>query len=87
MKKRIATLAVATFLLAGCGDDLQEDFNDAPRAENNDDPARTIAFPDGYGNVAAKCDGPNMVYSGRVSADGRTMAVVANDPRCKDVLG
>jgi hypothetical protein len=48
-------------------------------------PASIIQFPYGFRNVAYKCDGPNMVYSGSAGADDTlppSIAVVANDPRC-----
>lgn len=74
------TLIIACLAMQGCSKML-EPFNDAPVSGNNDDPAYTISFPDGFGNVARKCDGPNMVYSSFIG-DGRSIAVVANDPRC-----
>jgi len=49
-------------------------------------PASVIQFPYGFRNVAYKCDGPNMVYSGSAGADDSlppSIAVVPNDPRCK----
>lgn len=48
-------------------------------------PATVIQFPYGFRNVAYKCDGPNMVYSGSAGGDDSlppSIAVVANDPRC-----
>lgn len=48
-------------------------------------PADVIEFPDGFRNVASKCDGPNRVYSGSSAASDSlpaSVAVVANDPRC-----
>ena len=43
-----------------------------------------VNFPDGFTNVAVKCDGPNRVYSA-YHGDGKYAAVtvVADDPRCK----
>lgn len=58
---------------------------------NNRDigPADIINMPDGYSNVAHKCDSPDMVcviYHGN-DVDGPkaygSVDVVANDPRCK----
>jgi hypothetical protein len=49
-------------------------------------PASIIQFPYGFRNVAYKCDGPNMVYSGSAGASDNlspSIAVVPNDPRCK----
>ena len=48
-------------------------------------PASVIQFPYGFRNVAYKCDGPNMIYSGSAGADDTlppSIAVVPNDPRC-----
>jgi len=48
-------------------------------------PADVIEFPDGFRNVAHKCDGPNMVYSGSsASSDSlpASVSVVKDDPRC-----
>lgn len=89
-KTRILLGCFATSIVLGtaaCGDDAMEEFNDAPRSGNNDDPALTISFPDGFGNVARKCDGPNMVYSSRVTGEGRSITVAPNDPRCDTGLG
>lgn len=77
-----AMLAIAS--LTACSAKMQEPFKDAPRGATNSGPADTITMPDGFNNVAAKCDGPNRVY---VTYHGDepygSVAVVANDPRCK----
>lgn len=78
-----AALFLGLCLGSGCSEKQQEKFRDAPRAENNDEPAETMTMPDGFSNVAHKCDGPNMVYvifKGD-SAYG-SIDVVPNDPRC-----
>ncbi len=78
----LAALAAAT-ALSGCGAKASEPFKDAPRGASNTAPADTITMPDGFSNVASKCDGPNRVY---VIFKGDlyygSIAVVANDPRC-----
>jgi hypothetical protein len=75
-------LALAAALLAGCAK-ATEPFRDAPRAATNAAPADIVTMPDGFSNVAAKCDGPNRVYVvfHGDSAYG-TVAVAPNDPRC-----
>lgn len=74
------TVAVA---LAGCTDKGTEPFKDAPRGAANDAPADIINFPDGFSNVATKCDGPNRVYVAYKGDENRAaMAVVPNDPTC-----
>ena len=85
MKKFAATLAAITLLsLAGCDySKANEPFQDAPTGANNGAPADLIRMPDGFSNVATKCDGPNRVYVifHGDSAYG-SVAVVPNDPRC-----
>lgn len=84
MKRIIIPIAFALLLAAGCGDKATEQFNDAPRGENNDTPAETMSFPDGFSNVAHKCDGHgNRVYVAFKGDNNRAaIAVVANDPSC-----
>lgn len=87
--KSVAVLAPAAalslaLLLSGCAGKLTEPGKDAPIATRNTSAADTMTFPDGFSNVAAKCDGPNRVY---VAFKGDkpygALAVVPNDPRCK----
>jgi len=78
-------LAVAAIALTatGCSQKAREIGRDAPVASHDDKPARVINMPDGFSNVSAKCDGPNMVY---VVYHGNSpygsIAIAANDPRC-----
>lgn len=60
----IATAAAGLLLLAGCdlGSKMTEPFADAPRGATNKGPADVMTMPDGFSNVAAKCDGTNRVY-------------------------
>ena len=85
-KRATALLAAATLSvvsLTACTGKATEPFKDAPRGTTNSGPADTITMPDGFSNVAAKCDGPNRVY---VVFHGDSpygdIAVVPNDPRC-----
>jgi len=83
MRHRIAIIAALTFLAVGCSDKAQEQFNDAPRGKTNDAPADVISFPDGFSNVATKCDHGNRVYSAfKGDANRSAIAVVPNDPTC-----
>ncbi len=71
----------ALALVVGCGTHAS---SDAGKIDTT--PANVIQFPHGFRNVSAKCDGPNMVYSGSSGADdslNAAVAVVANDPRCQ----
>lgn len=83
-KTLITAAAVVAFAAAGCSDKATAPYNDAPRtATENTGAAQVITMPDGFSNVASKCDGPNRVYVvfHSDSAYG-SVAVVANDPRC-----
>lgn len=80
----LSLLVVGLLLLSGCGvDKAQEPFKDAPRGQTNDSPADILQMPDGFSNIAAKCDGTNRVY---VVFHGDntygSVAVSPNDPAC-----
>lgn len=83
MRRIILAIAVAGALtLTGCSGDTHQD---APVTDVNHGPARTLDFPDGFRNVAAKCDGTTMVYSlssGSTDSLSGGVAVVPNDTRC-----
>lgn len=90
MKKyvTVTALGILTVVLLS-GADGCESSQDAGFTERDKGPARVIVnMPDGYSNVAAKCEGPNMVYviyHGNNSEGAKpygSLAVVANDPRC-----
>lgn len=86
MKRTLAGLGLAGLLLSGCGmQKAVEPFRDSPTSgDRNEAPARIITMPDGFSNIAGKCDGPNYVYSGYHGDDNRMSITVApNDPRCK----
>lgn len=82
MRKPVIAIALAaTLLTAGCG----EYGHDAAKGDRDTGPADVINFPQGFRNVAHKCDGPNMVYVTSRGTDVRltsTVAIVPNDPRC-----
>jgi hypothetical protein len=89
MRNKWILLLAAVPLLAGCG----EEYKDSPRGTEDTGPADVLLFPDGFSNVARKCDGPNMVYSSTNSGGTKdspstraSIAVVPNDPRCKTGL-
>jgi hypothetical protein len=74
----VAVLAVAA--LAGCSEyNDDRGKGDAPVGSSDDSPAVVINFPDGFANVARKCDGPNAVYTHTREA---APVVVANSPVC-----
>jgi hypothetical protein len=83
----LAAGAVAALLgtaaLAGCSG--LKHASDNKGSVQPTGPASIIQFPYGFRNVAYKCDGPNMVYSGSAGVDDSlppSIAVVPNDPRC-----
>lgn len=88
IRKSVAALAAVTLggtlLLTGCSK-FEEPYKDAPRSgSDNGQPADLVRMPDGFSNMATKCDHGNrvyVVYHGD-SAYG-TVAVVPADPTCK----
>lgn len=84
MKSRaIALGAVGLLLLAGC-----QGGNDAPVVDGNESgdqtPAQIIAMPDGFSNVATKCDQyGNRIYTiYHRTADYGSITVVPQDKSC-----
>ncbi len=81
----IAALAAAggLALLAGCAK-YQEPFKDAPRGTTNSGSADVVTMPDGFSNMATKCDHGNRVYT-LYHGDNKygAIAVVPHDPSCR----
>jgi hypothetical protein len=65
-KRRLAIAAAVVFLavgLTGCSEKAREPFHDADRGkQTNDSPADVIEMPDGFNNLATKCDNGNRIY-------------------------
>lgn len=83
--KLFGTVAVVIGLTIGasaCGE--IEEYQDAPIGDRNTGSADIMDFPDGFSNVAAKCDGTTRVYSSTNGGNstGRALAVSPNDPKC-----
>ena len=82
---KLLLLVAVVLVLSGCGlSKAQEPFKDAPtNGARNDSPATIIEMPDGFSNLAGKCDGDNYVYV-VFHGDNKygSIAVVPNDPRC-----
>lgn len=61
-----AAITAAALVLTGCqigGDKANEQFKDAPRtALINNTAAQVVTMPDGFNNVATKCDHGNRIY-------------------------
>lgn len=82
--RRVGLALLAAAVLTACSQKDREPFRDASISDRNTAPARVLTFPDGFSNVAAKCDGPNMVYTAfKGDANRASVDVVAGDPRCR----
>lgn len=82
-----ALVVVALFILVGCGNKFAQQFNDAPRtAQVNRSAATVITMPDGFNNLATKCDHGNRLYIS-YHGDGPYGFgfAVAHDPTCVGV--
>lgn len=84
MKKVLVPAVIASALLFGaCTDKATEQFNDAGRGETNSDSADIVTMPDGFSNLATKCDNGNRIYVAFKGNDNRAaISVVAADPTC-----
>ena len=79
-----AILAVVGISSTACLDKATQPWQDAPRSGvKNTDPADIIEMPDGFNNLATKCDHGNRLY---VSYHGDKaygfVATVPQDPTC-----
>lgn len=75
-------VAVTGGTAASCGK-ATEPYRDAPTGERNSGPADVLTFPDGFSNVAAKCDGTTRVYVAFKADQNRAaIAAVPNAPQC-----
>ena len=79
----IGLAALAMLTLTGCGEKFTEPYRDAPRGGTNGAPADLVTFPDGFNNVATKCDHGNRVYvTYHNDAPYGSVAVVPNAKGC-----
>lgn len=85
----VLVASVVGLTLTACGDKALEQFQDAPIGTRDaGTPADIVNMPDGYANLATKCNNGNRVYvatTGQTQGEGgaaRAIAVVANDPTC-----
>lgn len=86
-KRRLAAVVTAALLaasLSGCGEKAAEPFHDADRGkQTNDSPADVIEMPDGFNNLATKCDHGNRVYvTYHADSPYGAVAVVPNAEGC-----
>jgi len=81
----LTAMAVLLATTAGsCNSKFTEPFRDAPRSSTtNGAPADVIEMPDGFSNLATKCDHGNRIYVAYHGDLGyASVAVVAGDPTC-----
>lgn len=89
MRRRIQAAMVAASLLASGCDGYREarGKGDAPVGASNDQPAEVINFPNGFGNVATKCDGHGhrLFVVTHIKTD--PAVTVIDDPTCPGARG
>src|SRR4029453_4331946 len=80
----LLAIVIMTIGLSGaCSGKQLERYNDAPVGVQNTGPADVMNMPDGFSNVATKCDHGNRVYViFHNDAAYGSVAVVAKDPTC-----
>ncbi|MFI5814909.1 hypothetical protein ACIA7S_28620 [Streptomyces sp. NPDC051643] len=78
-----AAVAALLALSTGCAK-FVEPYKDAPRSgHDNGAPADLVRMPDGFSNVATKCDHGNRLYTAYHGDKGyASIAVVRDDPTC-----
>lgn len=78
----VLVVLVVILLAASCAKST-ESFRDAPRGATNDSAADILNFPDGFSNVAAKCDGTARIYVAfKADANRAAITAVPNHPKC-----
>lgn len=90
MKTKVAGVLFGLFLLAGCSQGAygtSHGIKDAPVNRDQDNtPAKIVNFPDGYENVAFKCQAAFVAGQHGVGIYTTTReaapVVVPNDPAC-----
>jgi len=86
MRRAIIPIAGLLLLAAGCSQGSygnSHGIRDAPvesAGNQNNGPAHIITFPNGFENVAFKCDGVVGIYTTTRQA---APVVIPNDPHCK----
>jgi hypothetical protein len=80
----VTVATVGALVSCGAQGKYTEPYNDSDRGQTNSGPADVLTFPDGFNNVATKCDHGNRVYV-IYHSDGAYggVAVAPNDPSCK----
>jgi hypothetical protein len=79
----IAVVLMGLLLVASCGEKATEPYKDSGRGATNSAKADLITFPDGFNNVATKCDHGNRVYvTYHADAPYGSITVVPNAKGC-----
>ena len=79
----VVSIGLAGAGLSGCSQKSFERLRDAPIKGRNDKPAEVLQMPDGFSNVAHKCDGHgNRVYVAFKGDENRSAIAVVRDPSC-----
>lgn len=77
----IAGIGVAGILALSSCASATEPWNDAPVDRKVDDPAVILSMPDGYANVAQKCDDSgHLMFTTRDGKGGGKVVSVVTDP-------
>lgn len=83
MKRLIIPIALTAILLTGCSKAL-EPFKDARVSGRDSGPAEVVNMPDGFSNVADKCNHGNRIYVAfKGNSNRAAISVVPHDPTCK----
>lgn len=82
-----ASMVVAGLLLAACGSPTssanQPNLDAGQTGKVDNTAAITIANPDGFSNISAKCVGKDGVYAAYHSGGYASIQVVPGDPNCE----
>jgi hypothetical protein len=83
--KHVVVGAIVAVSMVACSQKDREPFRDAPVSDRNEAPAEVMTMPDGFSNVAHKCDGHgHRVYTGYKGDANRSTIAVIEDPTCRD---
>lgn len=79
----IGAALIAAGMLAGCSQKALEPFRDAPVSGHQSGAAEVIEMPDGFSNIADKCDGHgHRVYVVFHGDSGYGSVTAISDPTC-----
>lgn len=81
MNRKALLIAGVAVALTSCGASARRGTQDAPiGATDNTPPVVILNFPDGYPNIAFKCNGHDGIYTLR--RDYQPVVVVPKDDNC-----